>query len=243
MLAFLFLFIFSIAALAVVTPTTTPGTPAGYNYTNVPFDSETAYFFLDYVDGVIDSVTNETAKSSFLNASSILLQTVRKQHASADSYLPLTGFSLITFSYGYPELSPYNKPLQGIVAANRLQPNTSGWYSGFEPRDNEFPFIKRRFDATYNSEMLTLLDAHNIRRVVLVGAVTSRVVLSTMRSLVDRDYVVHIVRDACLDSIDTTFLFETYFPVQAYVLSLEEALRLFPKEPVNPDSVNGFNVS
>jgi hypothetical protein len=128
--AFLFLSTFSIAALAVVTPTITPSTSADYNYTNVLFDSETAYFFLDYVDGIIYSVINETAKSSFLNASSILLQAVRNQHASPDSYLPVTGFSLINFSFGYPELSPYNKPFQGVVAENILQSNTSGWYPG-----------------------------------------------------------------------------------------------------------------
>lgn len=227
---------------AAISPITTPGTPADYNYTNVPFDSQTAFFFLDYVEGVLGTISNETAKADWANASSTLLQAVRNLHASSNSYIPVTGFSIVTFSYGYPELSPYNKAFQGIIPLNILQPNTSGFYPGFEPQDNEFSFIKRRFDASYNSEMLTLLDAHNIRRVVLSGVATSRVILSTMRSLVDRDYVVHIVKETCLDSIDTTFLFDTFFPVQAYILSLEEALALMPTEPLSPYDVNGYNL-
>lgn len=78
---------------------------------------------------------------------------------------------------------------------------------------------------------------------MLSGVRTSGVIISTMRSLSDRDYVIHIVQDACLDSVDSTFLFETYFPTQAYVISLEEAIALLPKGPVDPKGQSGFNVS
>jgi hypothetical protein len=92
-----------------VSPTTTTGTPSNYNFTNVPFDSQTAYFFLDYVDGVIASAFNSPRKTSFLNASSTLLSTVRKQHASNSSYLLITGFSRVAFSPGYPRSHPTTK--------------------------------------------------------------------------------------------------------------------------------------
>jgi nicotinamidase-related amidase len=232
------------AVLSVIAyaPIGTSKIPPSYNFTNVPFDSHTAYFFLDYIQGVIDAIPDSANKTSFLNASSTFLSAVRKLHTSNASYLPITGFSQIAFSYGYPELSPYNKAFQHLTSLNLLQPNTSGFYAGFEPQANEFPFIKRRYDASYNSEFFTLLDSHNVRRVVLSGVRTSGVIISTMRSLSDRDYVIYIVQDACLDNVDSTFLFETYFPTQAYVISLEEAISLLPKEPVDPKGQSGFNV-
>ena len=91
-------------------PTTTTATPSNYNFTNVPFDSQTAYFFLDYVDAVIASAFDSPNKTSFLNASSTLLSTIRKQHVSNSSYLLITGFSRITFSPGYPSSHPTTKP-------------------------------------------------------------------------------------------------------------------------------------
>jgi nicotinamidase-related amidase len=60
------------------------------------------------------------------------------------------------------------------------------------------------------------------------GILTSGAILGTMRSLSDRDYVIYIVKDACLDSVDTTWLFETYFPMQVYVVSIEEAIGMMP---------------
>jgi nicotinamidase-related amidase len=163
-------------------PTTTTATPSNYNFTNVPFDSQTAYFLLDYVDAVIASAFDSPNKTSFLNASSTLLSTIRTQHASNSSYLLITGLSRIAFSPGYPELSPYDKGFQPYISQNVLQPNTPA-FTGFVPQRNEFPFIKCRFNASYNSDMPTLLDSYSVRRVALSGILTSGAILSTMRNL------------------------------------------------------------
>jgi hypothetical protein len=90
-------------------PTTTTATPSNYNFTNVSFDSQTAYFFLDYVGAVIASAFDSPNKTSFLNASSTLLSTIRKQHASNSSYLLITSFSRIAFLPGYPSSHPTTK--------------------------------------------------------------------------------------------------------------------------------------
>jgi hypothetical protein len=121
-----------VSAIAYV-PISTSRTPQNYNFTNVPFDSHTAYFFLDYIEGVIDTIPNPANKTSILNASSTFLSAVRKLHTSNVSYLSITGFSQIAFSYGYPELSPCKIAFQHLTLLNLLQPNTSGFYAGFEP--------------------------------------------------------------------------------------------------------------
>ena len=54
--------------------------------------------------------------------------------------------------------------------------------------------------------------------------------------------MIDIVKDACLDSVDTTWLFETYFPMQTYVVSIEEAIGMMPNGTVDPRGPNGCNV-
>jgi nicotinamidase-related amidase len=90
--------------------------------------------------------------------------------------------------------------------------------------------------------MLTLLDSYSVKRVVLSGILTSGAILSTMRSLSDHDYMIYIVKDACLDSVDTTWLFEMYFSMQAYVISIEEAIWMMPNGTVDPRGPNGCNI-
>ena len=54
--------------------------------------------------------------------------------------------------------------------------------------------------------------------------------------------VIYIVEDACSDSVDTTWLLETYFPMQAYVISSREAIAMMPNGTVDITGENGFNV-
>lgn len=92
-----------------------------------------------------------------------------------------------------------------------LQPNTSGHVSGFEPQPNEIGFTKRRFDDSYNSELLTLLDSHEVKRAAIARALMTGVIVSTMRSLGDRDYVIDILRDTALDSVGASFIWIRIF--------------------------------
>lgn len=87
-----------------------------------------------------------------------------------------------------------------------------------------------------------LLDPHEVKRVVMAGALTTGVILSMMWSLSDRDYVIYILRDAVLDSVNASFLLDTYFLMQKYVITVDEAIGMLPNGTVDPDSVNGFNV-
>ncbi len=212
-----------------------------YNYSLTPFDSQTAFFFLDYIPDVLNSIRNKTVLDSFMNASTCLLNAVRATHQDNNTYVPLTGFSTINFLPGYPELSPKNKGFQPYAAFGAIQANASQsdsaeslYYPGFAPAQNEVGFKKLRFDASFNSQMLTLLAAHNIQKVVMAGAITSGVILSTMRSLADRDYILYIVKDPIVDNGDVSYLTDTYFPTQSYVLSLSEAL-----DRINAGYMNG----
>jgi hypothetical protein len=72
----------AVVSAIAYTPISTSRTPLDYNFANVPFDSHTAYFFLDYIEGVIDAIPDTANKTSFLNASSTFLSAVRKLHTS-----------------------------------------------------------------------------------------------------------------------------------------------------------------
>jgi hypothetical protein len=71
----------AVASTIAFAPINIHGIPSNYNFTNVPFDSLTAYFFFDYIEGAINAILDGTNKASFLKASSTLLSAVRKLHA------------------------------------------------------------------------------------------------------------------------------------------------------------------
>ena len=81
-------------------------------------------------------------------------------------------------------------PQPSLLSANKIPQTNSIFHTRFQPQPNDCPFVNRPFDVTYTSEMLSLLVAQGVRKVVLNEILTSRVILSTLRSLSDGDDVV-----------------------------------------------------
>jgi hypothetical protein len=64
-----------------------------------------------------------------------------------------------------------------------------------------------------------------------------------MRSLKDRNYGGYIVRDECLDRVETVWLLETYLTMHAYVISVEEAIGVMPNGAWIRRDQSEFNVA
>lgn len=60
-----------------------------------------------------------------------------------------------------------------------------------------------------------ILKAHKIEKIILGGISTSGVVLSTLRDAADRDYIITVLSECCLDFDQEiqTVLLEKIFPV------------------------------
>ncbi|ODQ50231.1 Isochorismatase hydrolase [Saitoella complicata NRRL Y-17804] len=203
---------------------------------NNTFPDSTAYLFLDYQNGILGSVGNDTAVNAMVSASQRLYSGVRSlKRNETGYYYPITAFSQVQFHPTYPELSPRNaafKPFAqyGAVLTTSAQ---ADFVSELTPQEGDLVFQKRRFDAAYNSELLTILRANEIDTVVLAGAYTSGVILATLRSLSDRDYTIYVVEDATVDPYSADWLLNEYFPRAATVLSTDQALAMMPEGPLD----------
>ncbi len=64
----------------------------------------------------------------------------------------------------------------------------------------------------------------DVTHLVLIGAATSGVVLSTLREAADRDYRLTVLADGCLDADEEVHrvLHDKVFPRQAEVVSVDE---------------------
>jgi nicotinamidase-related amidase len=135
---------------------------------------------------------------------------------------------VVRFRDGYPEISPRNKTFSGLKAANRLREGTPG--AELHPRMAAIPgeqvVTKRRVGAFSTTELATLLRAKGIENLVLLGIVTSGVVLSTVRWAADMDYALVVVADACADRNEDVhrMLVEKVFPGQATVIATQALL-------------------
>lgn len=77
--------------------------------------------------------------------------------------------------------------------------------------------------AFAGSNLEVILRGKQIENLVICGISTSGVVLSTVREATDKDYVITVLSDACLDSDPEVHrvLTEKVFPRQAEVLTVD----------------------
>ncbi|KAL1915621.1 uncharacterized protein VTP21DRAFT_6380 [Calcarisporiella thermophila] len=186
--------------------------------------TNTAFLFCDLENDVLAAVPNDAFGHQFFSS---LQQLWNVAHGGSNKNV-LSISTAVRFRKGYPDISSNNKALAGLKASggNVLVEGTHGadFNSSFTPTKKDIVIVKRRADATYNTDLLTILDANNINHIILAGFSTSGVILSTTRSASDRDYKITIVRDACADANQTThnFLMNEIFPQQANVVYVKD---------------------
>ncbi|MBM2614116.1 cysteine hydrolase [Actinoplanes sp. LDG1-06] len=125
----------------------------------------------------------------------------------------------VGFRDGAPEVSGDNRMfgrLRGMPARpNPIHPDVA-------PLDGDVVVVKRRVSAFTGSDLEVVLRAQGVRELVLTGIATSGVVLSTLREAADRDFVVTVLADGCLDNDPEVHrvLTEKVFPAQATVTTV-----------------------
>ncbi|WP_206832716.1 cysteine hydrolase family protein [Alicyclobacillus fructus] len=135
-------------------------------------------------------------------------------------------FVRVAFSEGFPEASPRNKMFAHLAQARNMAvtDDTTQIHPAVAPQAGEPVITKYRVSAFAGSNLEIILRAKDITHLVLCGIATSGVVLSTLREAADKDYVLTVLRDACLDADPEVHrvLVEKVFPRQADVMTVEE---------------------
>ncbi len=177
----------------------------------------TAVLMMDYQNEILDSL-GAVAQRVLDNAAAVLGK-------ARQAGLPVIHV-VVRFRDGYPEISARNKLFSALKAANRLREGTSGAdiHVRVAPAPGEPVVTKRRVGAFSTTDLDTLLRAKDVRTLVLLGVVTSGVVLSTVRWAADMDYALVVVGDACADRKEEVhrMLLDNVFPAQASVVTANE---------------------
>jgi nicotinamidase-related amidase len=97
-----------------------------------------------------------------------------------------------------------------------------GIHPVLSPIPGEPVVTRRRVNAFAGSHLDVVLRARGIRSLVLCGATTSGVVLSTLRAAVDLDFELTVLRDACADADAEIhrMLLDRVFPRRADVIDV-----------------------
>ncbi|WP_411350174.1 cysteine hydrolase family protein [Paenibacillus sp. WLX2291] len=131
----------------------------------------------------------------------------------------------VGFRDGYPEVHPSNKMFGGVAArGGNTDPEQIKIHDAVAPQEGEAVVMKKRFSAFTGSDLEVILRSNRIEHLVLSGIATSGVVLSTLREASDKDYVLTVLSDACIDADPEVHrvLTEKVFPVQAEVITVNE---------------------
>jgi nicotinamidase-related amidase len=195
---------------------------------------DTAIIFVGYQkdyfssDGILRGVIEESDRTyNILDNSLQLLE----RAASTEATLIQTP---IIFTEDYSELEEPVGILKTILEVKAFRTGSSGSeiIDEFQEYGERIMTIagKRGLDAFSNTKLHGTLQENNIRRVVLVGAVTSICIDSTGRSAHEKGYKVSILSDctASRTIFEQNFYCENIFPLYANVLSSKEFLGQLP---------------
>lgn len=182
--------------------------------------AHTAVLIMDYQNDIVSGVA--AAYPHLLDRAEAVLAGARR------AGLPVI-YVVVRFRPGYPEVSARNKLFSGLKAAGRLAEGTPGAeiHARVAPRPEEVIVTKRRVGAFSTTDMETVLRAHNVTSLVLLGIATSGVVLSTVRWAADADYDLLVLEDCCADGDAEVhrILTQKVFPRQATVLQSQAFLQ------------------
>ena len=181
---------------------------------------QTAVLIMDYQNDIVSGV--EASYPHLLDRAAAVLKGAR------GAGVPVF-YVVVRFRPGYPEVSARNKLFSGLKAAGRLAEGTPGAevHASVAPQPGEVTVTKRRVGAFSTTDMESVLRAHNITTLVLLGIATSGVVLSTVRWAADADYNLIVLEDCCadMDAEVHRVLTQKVFPRQTTVVQSQDFLQ------------------
>ena len=182
-------------------------------------DTPTALLVMDYQNDMV-SMLGEKQEEFLARAVSVL-------EAAREAQLTIV-YVVVRFREGYPEVSPHNLSFSAIRGSGRLLEGAPGTeiHASVAPLPGEVIVAKRRVGAFSTTDLETVLRAHGVTRLILMGIATSGVVLSTVRWAADMDYELVVVEDCCADRDEEVHrvLTQKVFPRQAKIVSAPEAI-------------------
>ncbi len=181
---------------------------------------QTAVLIMDYQNDIVGSVA--ASYPHLLDRAAEVLRGARR------AGVPVI-YVVVRFRPGHPEVSARNKLFSAMKASGRLAEGTPGAaiHDQVTPQAGEVVVTKRRVGAFSTTDMETVLRAHNVTNLVLLGIATSGVVLSTVRWAADADYSITVLEDCCADADEEVHrvLTEKVFPRQTTVVQSQEFLQ------------------
>lgn len=105
----------------------------------------------------------------------------------------------VAFSSDYREISANNSFFGRAVELNGFKMNTWGteFHKDLDYQEGEIIVYKHRISPLYNTNLECILNAHQIKQLMITGVATDLAVQMLARDAVDRDYKVIVCKDAC----------------------------------------------
>lgn len=128
-----------------------------------------------------------------------VIANIKRARDKADAAGAAVGYVRLGFSPDYREC-PESSPQFGAAKTNgvfKLGTWGTEVIPSLAPRPGDFDIVKHRVSAFFGTNLVPLLGANGIRRIVLAGISTTYVVQATARDAHDRDYEVVVLDDCC----------------------------------------------
>ncbi|MEN2435842.1 cysteine hydrolase [Weeksellaceae bacterium A-14] len=179
--------------------------------------TNTALLVMDMQMGILGNFPDDKMKVVHKAAEAIVI--ARKKN------IPVL-FVRLGFQKGLPEIGPDNKMFWQLKNSvdDSILPRFMELHPTLGVQEDDIIINKKRVNAFSGNELEMILQAKNIKHLVLSGVATSGIVLSTFCAAFDKDYQITVLSDACADRNEETHrvLMNNVFAERANVYSVEE---------------------
>ena len=157
-----------------------------------PFNS--ALLLMDFQEFVLNNFVPAPRAAEVVARTSRFLSRVRQ-----------TDMLVVHVTVGCPPDGPpmdrRNRLFRELRESGLIEPGSPGLAitAALQPIESEPVITKSRVGAFTGTELDELLWAHDIETLLIAGATTSGVVLTTVRQAFDLDYQLVVLRDGCVD--------------------------------------------
>ena len=183
----------------------------------------TAVLAMDFHPGLVEMAMTKDPK--------FVERTLAVLDAARSAGVPVI-YVIVRFREGYPEISPRNRTFLPIKERGGfMETGPAAVHPAVAPQPGDVICEKKRISAFAGSDLEMVLRGQGRTTLILMGIVTSGVVLSTTTEAGDRDYELLIVRDGCADFDDEVHrvLLDKVLTRQAAIVQSEDVVETLRK--------------
>ena len=153
---------------------------------------------VDFINEIVHADGKIPSCAAMVAEGNVMQQANQAMAAARSQQVPVIHVK-VAFSSDYIECPAHSPVFSAAKKYRALELGTWGteFHADMDLQPSDHVMVKHRISAYYATPLAAILDAQQVREVVLTGVSTNMAIETTARELHDRGFIVTVLDDAC----------------------------------------------